>query len=225
MTTTGAWLPIIAIVSSILLALVGYLFTYLHRKQIDERASQLERVNLQLGKLYGPLYAEILAGEAAWDAFSENYWPVHGKEGYFIPDENLSEEEIFKRRIWREEVFHPKNIRIENIIMENIDLLDSYQFPEVFTKLMAHVAGYKAVIRQWAENDFSEFTSVCGYPYSGLIELVEPRYYQLRSQQEYLIKGLKQNPTLSPLEEKKLVDFIEKDRSTTSERDTLTGRL
>jgi hypothetical protein len=168
----------------------GYVFTYFHKKKIDKRAAVLDRVNLQLRNLYGPLYAELLSGEAAWESFSENYWPTHGDDVFFSENATLTDEEKENWIAWREEVFHPKNERIESIIKKSIDLVEEDGFPEVFTDLMAHVAGYKVVIRQWEKSDFSKYTSDCNFPIDGLFKMVEFQYDHLRTKQQKLINGL-----------------------------------
>lgn len=194
-----------------LIAIAGYLFTYFHKKNTDERNAALNRVNLQLRELYGPLYAELLSRQAAWDAFYENYWPSHGKEQFFSEEASPSAEEVEKWITWRTEVFHPKNERIEEIIKNNVDLLDEDGFPDAFTRFMAHVSGYKAVLGQWKNEDYSEFTSVCNFPYDELFRLVESQYYHLRAKQKYLISGLKQDAQLSPGEKQRLIDFLEEE--------------
>ena len=58
----------IPIAVSILIATGGWIFTYLHGKRAVSREAELNRVNDQLRLLYGPLYATLLAGDAAWAA-------------------------------------------------------------------------------------------------------------------------------------------------------------
>ena len=71
------FMTLLPIVVTIILAVLAHLFTYFHKKKTDARANRLNKVNLQLKEFYGPLYAELLAGEAAWNAFYKNYWPSH----------------------------------------------------------------------------------------------------------------------------------------------------
>jgi acyl-CoA reductase-like NAD-dependent aldehyde dehydrogenase len=49
----------------------GYLFTYWHTKQADERKANIERINEQLRELYGPLLACVTATQSAYHAMIE----------------------------------------------------------------------------------------------------------------------------------------------------------
>lgn len=81
------------------------------------REAELNRVNDQLRLLYGPLYATLLAGDAAWQALSSSkHWPAHGRKGYFAEGFELSEQETIRWRTWMREVFTPNNERLEQII-------------------------------------------------------------------------------------------------------------
>ena len=46
----------------------GYLFTYWHTKQTDERKANIDRINEQLRELYGPLLASVTATQSAYTA-------------------------------------------------------------------------------------------------------------------------------------------------------------
>lgn len=185
--TIAATVPLIV---SILIATVGWLFTYLHKRHLEIRAARLERVNDQLRLLYGPLYAVLCAGDAAWEAFSENYWPAHGQESFFPEDEEPTEEETALWRLWMTHVFHPLNEKIEGIIVEHMDLLDDAEVPQAYFDALAHIAAYHAVLRQWEDQDYREHTSIINFPTVDLRNAVEPAFLRLREEQESLIRDV-----------------------------------
>lgn len=52
----------------VVLAFSGYIFNVLHSRATQQRTLQIERVNEQLRKLYGPLLACVTASKASYDA-------------------------------------------------------------------------------------------------------------------------------------------------------------
>lgn len=176
-----------ALSGSVLLAIVGYLFTYFHHRLRDRRSSRLDRVNSQLRNLYGPLYAALHANNATWDSFSDNYWPAHDGESYFEVGKPLSNDEREQWMRWMKEVFAPQNEKIAELIVENGDLIEGKEFPEAFVQALAHIAAYRAVIQAWDEGRYDEYTSVIDFPRSELLEAVEPVYHRLREEQAKLI--------------------------------------
>jgi hypothetical protein len=184
------FLTSLPVAASILLALTGYVFTSIHQKRVAERTARLERVNLQLRKLYGPLYAELQTGQAVWAAFAQNFWPAHGQRSYFAEGYATTKKEREVWRHWMTYVFQPHNERIERIILENGDLLEEPELPPSFINLMTHVATYKAVIQKWAKKDFSQIRSISNFPGLELMLTVEPVYHALRNEQVKLLGQL-----------------------------------
>ena len=178
--STEAW----AIVATIVLALVGYVVTYLLQRHQAERQAQLDRVNLQLRNLYGPLYSTLTANQAIWDAFRKNLWPQHGKAGYFGSGD-ITDEEKERWRVWMLEVFEPLNTRIEKVILENGDLLVDSELPQEFVDALAHIAAYRALYPKWKDGDFTVHTSLLNFP-QGLLRVIEPAYRGLLQRQKEL---------------------------------------
>lgn len=86
-----------------------------------------------------------------------------------------------------EHVFMPLNVRKENAILANSDLIDDAEMPEAFIALCAHIAGYKVVLKKWAEGDYSDNTSSINYPTEVVREYVEREYKRLKAEQARLI--------------------------------------
>ena len=95
-------------VVTLLLAFIGYLATYLNNLRLSQRAEKLERVNRQLGELYGPMFALTNASDIAWRAFrSVN----RSGKAYFGDGKPPSESELQAWRLWISTVFMPVNLR------------------------------------------------------------------------------------------------------------------
>lgn len=60
----------------------GWLFTYYNSKKTDERKAQIERVNAQVGQLYGPLLACVHASRSAYAAMVRQHSPDGTVQGF-----------------------------------------------------------------------------------------------------------------------------------------------
>lgn len=84
----------------------------------------------------------------------------------------------------------PNNLRLEALIVNNADLLIETRVPECLLTLCAHVAAYKAVLKQWEEDNFTAHTSPIIFPRSALREYVGPAYRRLKEEQAELLGKL-----------------------------------
>ena len=82
---------IVTLIITVILAFSGYLITYLNNIRLAQRSARLERVNKQLGDLYGQLFALSQASDRAWLAFRQKYRPgrTYFGEGASPTDEEL----------------------------------------------------------------------------------------------------------------------------------------
>ena len=48
------------------------------------------------------------------------------------------------------------NLKIEKIITENAHLIEGAEMPQLFRNVLAHVAGYKALIKTWETHPLSD---------------------------------------------------------------------
>lgn len=175
---------VITTVTAILLALVGYLVTYLNDLRLAQRAEKLERVNKQLEQLYGPMFALTQASNIAWQAFRTIYRPEYAT--YFGAGEPPTEEELKAWRLWMSSVFMPINLRIYEAIVSNTHLLMEEEMPGILLNFCAHVEAYRTVLKQWEENDFSKHTSVVNYPVE-ILEYAQRCFMILRKEQAELL--------------------------------------
>jgi hypothetical protein len=177
-----SYLPLIL---TLLVAIGGWIFAYLHTRHQEQRRSKLSLVDKKLRLFYGPLYARLLAGNAAWDAFSKTKWPSHGGQGYFTKGHDVTNAELETWRHWMKNVFHPMNKKLEAIIVENLDLIEG-DIHASFIAALSHIHVYDAVLASWEVGDFSDHTSIINFPAQDLISVVEPVYLRLREEQKTL---------------------------------------
>jgi hypothetical protein len=136
-----------AIFIAIVTAILGYFISFVdgHRKD------RLEHVNLQIEKLYGPLFALTKANGTAWAHFQAGWLPK--REYYFDQNIKLDNHDIDNWRRWMQTVFQPMNVKMENAIVANSHLLVGDRMPLLFLQMVSHTESYKAVIESWKNDD------------------------------------------------------------------------
>lgn len=172
---------IITTTVTILLAITGYIFTYLNNLRLSQRKDRLDRVNRQLAELYGPMFSLVHASNIAWAGFRK----MHRPDGaYFGP--GMTENDYKEWRLWMSVVFMPINTKLYNLILEKSDLLIETEMPESLLMFCAHVAAYQAVLEKWNHKDYSEHLSVVEYPME-MNYYAKDSYIKLKSEQENLL--------------------------------------
>ena len=177
---------VVTTIITILLALIGYFATYLNNLRLSQRSEKLNRVNRQLGELYGPLFALTHASSTAWRAFRSVYRP--GQAFFVTGGRPPTEEELKAWRLWMTTVFMPINLRIYEIILSKSELLIETKMPECLLLFCAHVTAYQAVIKKWEINDYSEHLSIVNYP-NEIDEYAKSSYQTLKAEQARLINS------------------------------------
>lgn len=155
MFNTTLWIPL-------LVAFLGYLLTYSNNVRMEDRKTRLKYLSDQLQVLYGPLFSLSHASHQAWGELTKILRPHSGV--LFDESHPLSEAELEKWRLWMTTVFQPLNLRMEEAIINNAHLIVGSDMPVPFQDFLAHVEAYRAVIRQWEVNDFSQHTASLPYP-------------------------------------------------------------
>ena len=167
-----------AAILTIVLAFAGYLITFLTSRVSGRRAARLRLVDQRLNDFYGPLYVATVAGNIA-------YYALLKKQGktqcHPIRDEDLKE-----WTLWMTTIFMPLNDVREKIIIENAHLIVEEQMPQCLLDFVTHVVGYKALLAQWAEGDYTERRSMIGWP-PEFDTYVERSYKALKSEQTHLL--------------------------------------
>src|SRR5579863_656631 len=83
-------------------------------------------------------------------------------------------------------IFIPLNEIREKIIIEKAHLIIEEQMPPCLLDFVTHVVGYKAVLRKWAEGDYSERRSTIGWPPEFDL-YVKKSYAALKAEQTHLM--------------------------------------
>lgn len=146
------YLPYISLVVTILLALLGYLVTYLNNLRLARRADRLKYIAMQLEELYGPLYVITQTGSILYEAYSKR-----------SHDYNSKEKDI-EWQLWVKNVFFPLNVELEKIIINKAFLTKENKLHPSILLFLAHNSGYKVLIEKWEKKDFSDLISVVPFP-------------------------------------------------------------
>ncbi len=145
-----------AAILTIFVALTGYMITFMSAHMLARRRDKLELVNKRLNELYGPLYVASEAGNIA-------YRSLLNKQGK-AQSEPIRDEDLKEWVLWMRTVFIPLNEIREKIIIDKAHLIVEEKMPQCLLDFVTHVVGYKAVLRKWADGDFSERRSTIGWP-------------------------------------------------------------
>lgn len=172
---------IITTTVTILLAIAGYVFTYLNNLRLSQRKDRLDRVNRQLAELYGPMFSLVNASNIAWQGFRKDHRP---NEAYF--SSSTTEEDYKEWRLWMSVVFMPINKKLYDLILEKSDLLIETEMDNSLLMFCAHIAAYHAVLEKWNHQDYSEHLSVIAYP-KEIEEYARRSYTKLKAEQALLL--------------------------------------
>jgi len=145
-----------AAILTILVAFAGYAITFLSAHMLARRRDKLDLVNKRLNELYGPLYVASEAGNIAYRSLLK-------KQGK-TQSEPITDEDLKDWVLWMRTIFIPLNEIREKIIIDKAHLIIEEQMPQCLLDFVTHVVGYKAVLRKWADGDFSERRSTIGWP-------------------------------------------------------------
>ena len=138
------------------MAFTGYALTFVSAHVLARRRDKLELVNKRLNEFYGPLYVASEAGNIAYRSLLK-------KQGK-TQSEPITDEDLKDWMLWMRTIFYPLNEIREKIIIEKAHLIIEEQMPQCLLDFVTHVVGYKAVLRKWAEGDYSERRSTIGWP-------------------------------------------------------------
>jgi hypothetical protein len=142
---------------------------------------KLRLVNKRLNEFYGPLYVASEAGNIA-------YRSLLARQGKVV-SEPILDSELKEWILWMNTIFMPLNDIREKIIIEKAYLIIEEQMPQCLLDFVTHVVGYKAVMAQWAEGDFTERRSTIGWPPEFDI-YVKRSYAALKAEQTRLLHSL-----------------------------------
>lgn len=169
-----------AAILTIIVAFTGYAITFLSAHMLARRRDKLELVNRRINEFYGPLYVASQAGNIAYRSLLKR----QGK----TKSDPITDADLKDWVLWMRTIFMPLNDIREKIIIEKAHLIVEEHMPQCLLDFVTHVVGYKAVLRQWAEGDYSERRSTIGWP-PEFDEYVTHSYAALKAEQVFLMHG------------------------------------
>jgi hypothetical protein len=105
---------------------------------------------------------------------------------FFGHENPPTDEELKQWRLWIREVFMPLNIKMEQTIICNAHLIEGVVMPESFKQLLAHIEAYKAVIKRWDLDDYSDHVSFVPFPTNSLLNYIKETFDMLKRRQAML---------------------------------------
>ncbi|MCB1312048.1 MAG: hypothetical protein KDK29_09245 [Sedimentitalea sp.] len=177
------------IFGGVLLAGIGWLANQFFKRRQERRVWRLDRLDAQIRNFHGPLFAEVTASDAIWQAFRDGLalGPGAAPDAARAPELSEAQQESWRRCV--REVFMPINLRIEKILLEETDLLDGAAYPQSFRDFLAHLAGYKLLLVQWEAGDLSRHVPATPWPERLLADVTEG-LARAQEEQQRLRSGL-----------------------------------
>lgn len=182
--------------STVVLALGGYMFTYYNAKVNKEREEQIERVNAQLRSLYGPLLACVTSSQSAYASMLKQHSPDGTRQALLLAIQgDPAGKEGQAYRGWMTQVLQPLNERVAELVIKNADLLESHTMEPLLLQLVAHVSAYRVIIKRWTEGHVEEWSQI-SFP-DQLLPWAEKEFSKMKDKQAMLL-GVRKNkiPTL-----------------------------
>ena len=170
-----------AAILTIIVAFTGYAITFLSAHMLARRRDKLKLVNKRLNEFYGPLYVASEAGNIAYRSLLK-------KQGK-TQSEPITDEDLKDWVLWVRTIFYPLNEIREKIIIDKAHLIIEEKMPQCLLDFVTHVVGYKAVLRKWADGDFSERRSTIGWPPEFDV-YVRNSYAALKAEQMHLMHSI-----------------------------------
>jgi hypothetical protein len=114
---------------------------------LEKRKTDRKLLEDQIEKLYAPLATLCSTRQAAMDVLLK----MQKRDGAYFDGEKRTSEQMQEWRDWRIEVFMLILLQMQETILKNVHLLEGADMPKSFTKLLAHIAAYKDIIKRWAD--------------------------------------------------------------------------
>jgi hypothetical protein len=176
---------VVALSVTILLAVAGYVATYVNGLRLQERKDRLDRVNEQLRELYGPMFAISSATHMVWKQMRATLRRPEERFWGGTPPPTDAEKATW--RLWMAEVFMPANERLQEVIVTRADLLREDHVPDCLLQLCAHVGSYRTLVRRWEAGDLADHLAIVEFPRE-LVGYAERAYLELKAEQARLLR-------------------------------------
>jgi hypothetical protein len=169
--------------TTVVVALLAFLFNQYSQLRLERRQGRLARVNNQLRDLYGPLSVLVHTNEWIWRALRANGLPPAAER----TAKTLSRDWA----AWHDNILMPTNIRIRDLIVEHADLILEVDFPGPLRDFCAHVGSCEAIFAESAAGGGASGgarTPVhIGHPGSEFVNYVHRSVLRLKGEQQRLL--------------------------------------
>lgn len=174
---------ILATTTPVLIALIGFLFTYIHTRRLQRRNDRLAWLNRQLGELYGPLFTLSESARISYQTFVKRH-PGAVEDGplWDAPTREFTRD----WQQWMAHAFQPTNRRMAELLLDHGDLLVDESVPVCISTFLAHVASYEVLLQAWERDESSELLAAVDYPPT-FTTYVADNYGALKQRQARLI--------------------------------------
>lgn len=180
-----------AAIVTVVLAFAGYAVTYLNSLRLAQRQERLERVNRQLGELYGPLLALTETDSRMWHAFAERHPRPDGRSplqhGDGPGETPPTEAELAEWRRWITAVLLPNQRAMRDILVTKADLLAEPQMPQVLLEVYAHASLHEIEAAGWEEGEYAHVPPPRPFPMAELRRYVRGSFDRLKREQAELL--------------------------------------
>jgi len=181
----GMWIEIAKLAVPVGIAVLGYLAKYLNDLRLAQRKDHLERIDRQLRELYGPLLSLASAAHMAyWEGFRKLHrpdmpmWDPPQDDPTKLP----TAEEVTAFHLWSRAVFMPLNRQMVDCVIQHADLLEEETMPDCLLSLLAHVAAYEGIIKEWDAGNERHHTPRIRFP-DGIREYAARHFIELKREQ------------------------------------------
>ncbi len=132
----------VSLTVAIVLALGGYVITYINNLRLARRQERLALVNERLDRLYGPLYVTSQTAMTAYRTLLQRL----GRPSVFNPSDPPTDEQLTEWRTWIDTVLMPIDVARERIIVDNAHLIIEAEIPDVLLDYLAWVYTYRSIV-------------------------------------------------------------------------------
>ncbi|WP_328463940.1 hypothetical protein [Streptomyces sp. NBC_00448] len=178
-----------AAITTVVLAFVGYLVTYLNGLRLSQRQERLARVNRQLSEFYGPLLALTEINSRVYKAFSERHPRPDGRSPlqHGAGEMPLTEEELAEWRLWIATVFLPNHRAMRDVLVTKADLLLEPHMPRILLEVYAHASWHEIAVARWEQGDLALEQPPQPFPVTEMRHYVRDGFDRLKQEQAALL--------------------------------------
>lgn len=171
--------------ASIVVAVVVFVANQFTQLRNERRHAALIRVNTQLRKLYGPLFALVAVNEHLWTAMRGAHLPERDSRR----SGSLSENEAEEWGRWLQQGLMPANVKMRDLIVQHGDLVAENDMPQTLLDFCAHVASYEVHLAK--PDDWRIGRVLVGHPGAPYVTYVRDRFTSLKAEQARLLAGMR----------------------------------